>query len=333
MSRARHRSRVAVVAACALVAVTTACSGSSASSAELATGDASSAELADVRIAQILGPAGAALWAAQEAGVAEGHGISIEPVWVDNSQVALTSVVSGEVQAAAGSYFGTIDAINQGLPIAVVAEEYASAPGTGSLEALRDSGISSVADLPGRTVNVLSLNSSHAIKLKSELIELGLDPDSVDWVELPYGEVAAALEQGTVDASSAVGPALAIAKSELDTVTVFDYGEEPFTGMGEAGYFMATDFIAAHPNTTAAIQCSLAGGAQALIDDRALFERFLVDVVGMGAEAAAAEAMPDFQTETRVDAIQENADLYRTTGYIDTEFDFSQHIVPSPEGC
>lgn len=332
MSKAR-RSLLAITAA-SVLACATACSADGGAGTEaLTTGDPHAAEISEVQIGQILGPAGAALWAAQEAGVAEEYGISIEPVWVDNSQVALTSVVSGEVQAAAGSYFGTIDAVEQGLPIVIAAEEYASTPGTGSLEAMPDSGIESVADLPGHTVNVLSLNSSHAIKLKAELIELGLDPDSVDWVELPYGEVPAALEQGTIDASSAVGPALAAAKGELGTVTVFDYGEEPYTGMGEAGYFMSTEFVSSNPNTTAAIQCALYGGAQAIIDDRALFEQFLLEEVGMGEEAAAAETMLDVQTETRVDAIQQNADLYLQTGYIDDEFDFSQHIVPEPEGC
>ncbi|UOQ56894.1 ABC transporter substrate-binding protein [Leucobacter allii] len=284
-----------------------------------------------VRISGIQGPGTVPLQLAVEQTGAE-HGLEIEPVYVDNSGVAVTSVVSGDTAAANSSYFGVIDAINQGLPIVVIAEGWASTPETGSLEALPDSGISSLADLEGRTVNVISLTSSHAIKLRHAMLAEGLDPDAVDWVELPYGEVAAALEQGTIDASSAVGPTLAAVR-DLGSTAVFDYGTGEYTGMAESGWIASQAFIDQNPATVRAIQCTLLEAQGALVDDRDLFEEQFMSLLGAPAEVAASEVMLDYQSTNRLAEIQRNADIYFESGLLADEFDFTDHVLDAPTDC
>lgn len=327
------RFRASVAAAFAGVLALCGCSSGGNTSGELTTGDPHAPEVTNVSVSAVLGPATAAAWAAQETGIAAEYGLTIEPMWVDGNAVSITSVVSGEATASLASYFGVIDAINQGLPLTVVAEAYSSTPGAAVLVSLPESGITSIADLPGKTVNVLSLNSSHAVKLKHQLLELGLDPASVNWVELPYGEVPSALEQGSIDASSAVGPALATAMDQLGAQVVFDYGGDPYTGMADGGFTMSNEFIATNPNTTAALQCALARATQALAEDRDLYEQFLTEAVGMGPEAIAADVQVEYQWTVRLDELQRNADIYHETGYLASEMDFTQHVLPLPENC
>ncbi|MGO2111859.1 MAG: ABC transporter substrate-binding protein [Pseudoclavibacter sp.] len=331
-SRRAHFSLIAIGAS-ALIALTGCSGGGSGSTADLEAGDPHAPELTEVSVAGILGPGPAAAWAAQESGIAAEYGLTIDPMWVDSSAVSTTAVVSGEAAASIASYFGVIDAINQGLALSVVAEAYASSPDAAMLIALPDSGIESVEDLPGKTVNVLSLNSSHAVKIKDQLQELGLDPESVNFVELPYGEVPAALEQGTVDASSAVGTALQTSVEELGAEVVFDYGAEPYEGMAESGFIMSNDFISSNPNTTAALQCALTRATQALIDDRELYEQFLSEELGMGAEAIAVDVPVAYEPTLRLDQLQRNADLYYETGYLDSEMDLTQYALPIPDNC
>src|SRR5690625_4208160 len=192
-----HRFKLfQAIALAGLIGLATACSSSPAEEPN-SSGEpgGSGLEVSEVRISGIKAPGTVPLeYAADE--IAPGYGLTIEPVYVDNSGVAVTSVIGGDVVATNASFFGVIDAINQGLELVVIAEGWASTPNTGTLEALETSGITSLEDLAGKTVNVISLNSSHAIKLRSTMLEQGLDPDAVNWVELPYGEVAAALEQG-----------------------------------------------------------------------------------------------------------------------------------------
>ncbi|WP_440707898.1 ABC transporter substrate-binding protein [Herbiconiux sp. YIM B11900] len=299
--------------------------------AELTPGDPNAPETTEVKLTGIKGPGTIPLQYAADQTAAD-YGLTIEPYFVDNSGVAVTSVISGDAAAANTSYFGVIDAIKQGLDLVVIAEGWASTPGTGSLEALPSSGITDLADLEGKTVNVISLSSSHAIKLRNTMLQEGLDPDAVKWVELPYGEVAAALEQGTIDASSAVGPTLAAVRG-LGSVTVFDYGSGEYEGMAESGWVASRTFAEKNPNTVAAIQCSIFGAQGALAADRAEFEAQFSSFLGAPAAVAAAEVMLDYQSENRLEDIQRNADVYFASGRLTEEFDLAAHVLPAPESC
>lgn len=331
----QRRSRMATAAGLLLAgafALTACASGSGGGTATPeATGDPSAPEVTDVTLTGIKGPGTIPLQLAADAYGSE-YGLTITPSFVDNSGIAVTSVISGDAAAANSSYFGVIDAINQGLPLVVIAEGWASTPETGSLEALPDSGIEGLEDLAGKTVNVISLNSSHAIKLRDAMLQADLDPDAVDWVELPYGEVAAALEQGTIDASSAVGPTLAAVRG-MGSVTVFDYGAGDYEGMAESGWVASREFVEENPNTVAAIQCSIFAAQGALVDDRALFEEQFSAFLGAPAEVAAKEVMLQYETENRLEEIQRNADIYFASGRLAEEFDFSSHVLPAPSTC
>ncbi|MFB2579686.1 ABC transporter substrate-binding protein [Herbiconiux sp. P15] len=332
------RRTLAGVAALGLAASLAACSsggsapeGGGEAAEEITPGDPFAPETADVSLTGIKGPGTVPLQVAADSTGGE-YGLTIEPYFVDNSGVAVTSVISGDAAAANTSYFGVIDAIQQGLDLVVIAEGWASTPETGSLEALESSGITGLADLEGKTVNVISLSSSHAIKLRDTMLKEGLDPDAVDWVELPYGEVAAALEQGTIDASSAVGPTLAAVRG-LGSVTVFDYGSGDYEGMAESGWVASREFAEANPNTIAAIQCSLFTAQGALAEDRAYFEEQFSAFLGAPPAVAAAEVMLEYQTENRLDEIQRNAEVYFESGRLTEEFDLTEYVLPAPESC
>ena len=288
-------------------------------------------ELAEIAVTGIQGPGLIPLILANDR-FAEQYGLVMEYVPSDNSGVAVTSVVSGDVATANTSYFGVIDAINQGLPLVVIAEGWASTPETGFLMARPGSGIESLADLEGKNVNVISLTSSHAIKLRASMTAEGLDPDAVNWVELPYAEVAAAFEQGTIDASSAVGPTLAAVRG-LGATPVFDYGGGEYEEMAESGWVSSEAFVAQYPNTVAAFQCAIFAAQGALHEDRALYEEYFMSFLGAPEAAAKADIMVDFQTENRLDALQQNVEVYSASGLLAQEIDFAEHTLPTPTNC
>jgi ABC-type nitrate/sulfonate/bicarbonate transport system substrate-binding protein len=332
----QHRRRptrlVMAGAALTLTALLTGCGTAAATqpdaASELKAGDPTKPEVEEVSLAGIKGPGTIPLQVAAD-GASD---LTITPFFVDNSGIAVTSVISGDAAAANTSYFGVIDAINEGLDLVVIAEGWASTPKTGSLETLPTSGIEGLEDLEGKTVNVISLTSSHAIKLRDAMLSRDLDPDAVDWVELPYGEVAAALEQGTVDASSAVGPTLAAVRG-LGSIPVFDYGTEPYEGMAESGWVASRAFVEKNPNTIAAIQCEIFAAQGSLVDDRAFFEEQFTAFLGAPPAVAAQEVMLTYQTENRLPEIQKNADIYFSSGRLTEKFDFSEFVIPAPEDC
>jgi len=338
LRRGRTRGIIAATAAVGVAALLTACSGGAAPAPTneptqdgTAAVDPHAPELASVKITGIKGPGLIPLIVAADK-FSEQYGLTIEFVPADNSGVAITQVVSGDVASANASYFGVIDAIGQGLPLVVVAEGWASTPETGYLMARAGSGIEDLAGLAGKTVNVISLTSSHAIKLRDSMIAEGLDPDSVNWVELPYSEVAAAFEQGTIDASSAVGPTLA-AVLGAGATPVFDYGAGAYEGMAESGWISSTDFVAKNPNTIAAFQCSIFAAQGALHEDRALYEEYFQSFLGAPEAAAKADVMVNFQTTNRIDALNRNVEVYEASGLLSQSIDFADHTLAAPDNC
>jgi len=296
-----------------------------------AAADPHAPELTSISVTGITGPGLIPLIVAADRFSAQ-YGLALEFVPADNSGVAITQVVAGDVASANASYFGVIDAIAQGLPLVVAAEGWASTPETGFLMARAGSGIESLADLPGRTVNAISLTSSHSIKLHDAMLAEGLDPASVNWVELPYSEVAAAFDQGTIDASSAVGPTLAAVRGAGATA-VFDYGADAYEGMAESGWITSTDFAARHPNTVAAFQCAIFAAQGALHEDRALYEEYFQSFLQAPEVAAKADIMVDFQTTNRIDALNRNVEVYAASGLLTQAIDFAEHTVPAPDNC
>lgn len=333
-SRRALRGSLAGVSAIGIAALLAACSGSPAPTATDApapvAADPFAPELSSITVTGVMGPGTIPVAVAAEQFAAD-YGLEI--VWqpADNSGVATTQVVAGDVAAANSSYFGVIDAIAQGLPLVVIAEGWASTPETGFLMARSGAGIETLADLEGKKVNVISLTSSHAIKLRDTMLQEGLDPDAVDWVELPYAEVAAAFEQGTIDASSAVGPTLAAVRGAGATV-VFDYADG-YEGMAESGWVSSTDFVAANPNTIAAFQCSIFAAQGALVGDRALYEEFFQSFLGAPEVAAKADIMLDYQTSNRIDQLNRNVEVYEASGLLGQAIDFAEHTLAAPTNC
>ncbi|MEB7448197.1 ABC transporter substrate-binding protein [Arthrobacter koreensis] len=96
----------------------------------------------------------------------------------------------------------------EGVPVTAIASNgYISAGSKGSGVLVRpDSGISSVADLAGKTIGVQGVRSGSDLAVLLAAEDAGIDPDSLVQVALPFPAMLAALESGQVDAVMAVDP-------------------------------------------------------------------------------------------------------------------------------
>ncbi|GAB3615559.1 hypothetical protein GCM10027416_01160 [Okibacterium endophyticum] len=330
----RHRHPLVTIALIGAGALALAgCSAPGTSSPQTAAdADPAAPEQSSVSVATFRATAAAPVLMGQEASD-DAYGLTIEPAFIESSAAGVSQLVSGDVDFGFSSYFGVIDAVNQGIPLRLVSEDLASAPDIVTLEALPGSGITGLEDLEGRKVAVPSLNSSLDIKITYAMTEAGLDPDTVEFVELPYGEVGAALETGTVDAGSLQGVAQATVRDTLGTEVVFDYGSGEFEGFAESGWLVTQSFLDANPNTVAAFQCTVQAGAEAAMNDDEAYTAMLKDDLGYDDAAIAATVKPSIISGLRIEALQQSPDMLFTLGLIDEEFDMSAIVVPFPEDC
>jgi len=273
-------------------------------------------------------------FAAEKEGLLAEYGITQEMSYVESSAAGMAAILGGDADVAYSSFWGVIDAINQGLEVVIPNEAIRFDPGALTFEVLPDSGITSLEDLEGATVSVPALNSGHHNRLRYAMLEEGLDPSTVEFVELPFGEITSALVNGTIDVAAAGGPALTGLKTDYDSVTVLDLADGMFAGAAEGGWIMTKAFAEANPNTVAAFQCSWNAGID-LVKDDDLYVQILVDELGFEQSVAEGEVSkkPVFPKGVETDKIQQFSDVMVELGLLDEPLDVSSIIIPTPDNC
>jgi NitT/TauT family transport system substrate-binding protein len=154
----------------------------------------------------------APLYLGMEKGFFEEEGLELTPQVAQSGNELVTTLVSGDAQVAFLGYVPVIVARAQGLPLKVVANADNGAD-TAEEEwqvilSRKGSDIKEPADLAGKTVAVNALRGVAEVALKASLEAEGVDPGSIELLELPFPEMPAALDARRVDAIWGVEPFL-----------------------------------------------------------------------------------------------------------------------------
>lgn len=146
----------------------------------------------------------AALYAGIDQGFFEERGIELTVETGQGGAALLPAVMSGQMEFATSNPVSLLQARGQGLDVRVIAH-WTSSLAEGETDvngvvAAAGSGITSPSDLEGRRVAVNTLNGMGGLTIREAVRSAGGDPDAVSFVELPFPDMPAALEQGNVDA-------------------------------------------------------------------------------------------------------------------------------------
>jgi NitT/TauT family transport system substrate-binding protein len=143
-------------------------------------------------------------------GYFEDEGIQLSVQLAQGGAAIVPAVMTGEYQFGYSNVVSLLIARDKGLPITVVSNGSSStnAPGKDVTEvaALPAAGIEDAADLVGKTVAVNALNNFADVTIRNAVEQAGGNPDDVDFVEMPYPNMPAALERGDVDAAWTTEP-------------------------------------------------------------------------------------------------------------------------------
>jgi NitT/TauT family transport system substrate-binding protein len=130
-------------------------------------------------------------------------------------------VINGDVQVAYSNTPSLFSAAVRGLPIEIVApagggplEKEHNA--LGAVMVSKDSAIRSYADLEGKTVAVNTLGNVLDVSLNAALEQRGVDHTQVEYVEVPFPDMLAALDAGGIDAAFLAPPFETIAEQSGD---------------------------------------------------------------------------------------------------------------------
>jgi NitT/TauT family transport system substrate-binding protein len=264
-----------------------------------------------------------------EEGFFEEEGLTIEIVPVQGGAAAIPALVNGELDITFGNFVSFFLASSSGLDLRIIADQNHATPGFSSIMTLPDSGIAAPADLVGRKLAVNTLSNVAEITSRAQIKDAGADPDAVEYTEIPFPEMIAALEQGSVDAIFAVEPFATLARQQLQAVEVVNPYGGRLEGFPVAGFQATAEFAEQNPNTVAAFQRAMIKASALAASTPDSVVEILPTYTTLTPELAGVIAQPLYVSEIDLGALQTVVDLMVEFGVLDAAPDLNSLVVPT----
>jgi NitT/TauT family transport system substrate-binding protein len=279
----------------------------------------------DLTVAVVPGVDTAPLAIAVKDGLFGRAGITVTVKQVSSTAQAYKDLLNGSANVAAGDYaafFYGIAASGQRLKL--VADGYDAGSGTMQILTLPNSGITTPADLAGKTVGTTSSQVAPfsnnfpynigTLAAESVLQSDGVIPASVFWRELPVSQMIGALSSHQVDAILVTEPQLTQAEMKLGAVELVDACSGVTANLPLTGYFSTASQASQNSSSLTAFQTALAT-AEGDAADRSTVESTLTGE-HITTEDAALVNLGQYPTFLNVGQIQRIADLMYSSGMI-----------------
>jgi NitT/TauT family transport system substrate-binding protein len=302
------------MATLALLSTATACGGSDGGGGAAPT-DASGTRQLTVGVIPIVDVA--PIYLGQEQGFFEDRNIELELVPGSGGAAAVPGVVAGDFQFSFGNVTSVLLAASQGLPLRVVAEGDSS---TGDPETdfsfvvvPADSPIQSAADLAGKTVAVNNVKNIGEVTIRKAVEDAGGDPGSLNFVELAFPDMPAAVAGGDVDAAWVVEPFVTVATGQGARKVLANFAEA-VPDLTVATYFTTEQVIAEDPELVDDFQAAIQQSLQYAQDNPDEVRRIVTTYTQITPEVAAQMALPAFPQDIDVESVKTVAELMQKYG-------------------
>lgn len=313
------------VATMAAALVLAACSSPSSAAPE---GSASArGELTAVTVGVIPIVDVAPIYLGVETGIFEAHGLDVTLELAEGGAAIVPAVVDGTYQFGFSNVTSLLTASSKGLPLKVVAPGDFSTGQPGrdfsAVVTSAGSGIEGAGGLVGKTVAVNSLKNIGDTTVRAVVDAAGGDPQAVEFVEMGFPDMPAAVVSGQVDAAWVVEPHLTQAVDQGARIISSNFVETD-RDLLIAAYFTSEQMIAQDPQTveafTAAIQEALTYATEHPDETRAILDTYTeIDPV-----VRSVMIMPRFAPDLDTPYLQVVADLGLKYGAFDKPVDVTR---------
>jgi NitT/TauT family transport system substrate-binding protein len=267
----------------------------------------------------------AALYAGIEEGFFEDRGIEVTVETGQGGAALLPAVMAGQIDFATSNPVSLLQARGEELDVRVIAH-WTSALSEGDQDingvvAAAGSGIESAADLAGKTVAVNTLNGMGGLTIREAVRQDGGDPDAVEFVELPFPDMPAALSGGNVDAVWVPEPFLSSLQAAGNVVATYS-SMESVPGHPTQLFFTSPQLMESDPQLvedfTAAVEETL---EFADANPDAVKAQIAQVLPQLPPEAAENVRLEEFGTDLRRDQLEELGQLMVEDGLLEEDAD------------
>lgn len=271
-------------------------------------------------------------WAARERGFFREEGLQVEQVEMAGGAAIQPAVLSGDLDLGWSNIVSVVLAKAENLDFQFFGGGAFLGPGHYENQAIlvqKGSPIREVGQLSGKTIGLNTLNNINHLAILSYLEENGVDPDSVEFLELGTPDTVEALEAGRVDAVAANEPFVTIGlKGGVAEVLVSNpfeaFGREPFL----AGFMTTPKWLDENPRTAAAFSRAVAKGMDWIERNPEEANRLLVEITGIQPEIARDMTPSLLKKEITAADIEPWIAAAEEHGMTDTTFEASELLRP-----
>jgi NitT/TauT family transport system substrate-binding protein len=336
MKMKRHLAKLLAASALMALALTGCGSGSLSSPAGTSPGTSpgsSAAEGGDLKKVTV-GVLSIAPSVALQYGIDEGiftdHGLSIELQTGQGGAAMLPAVSTGTMNFSVGNPLSVMLAVSKGLDMKIVtgfSNSKSQGEDINGVVAGKASGIASFKDLEGKTVAVNTLKTQGDLTIMASAAKAGADPAKIKFVEMPFPDMQAQLDRGSVDAVWLPEPFLSKALSDTKNVLVGYPNQTALPGLPTMVSFTSGTFAQQNADTVkafrAAMEETLDKAEQNPDQVRALLPKFM----NMDAAVAQKLKMESFDGEIPTDVLSDLGSLMVKYNYVDKDPDVAAMTV------
>jgi NitT/TauT family transport system substrate-binding protein len=310
-----RRRRAALALALALPLALSACGGSDGGDSASASADGTSKVTVGVIPIVDVAP----IYLGIKQGFFKDEGLDLKLETAQGGAAIVPGVVSGQYQFGFSNTVSLLLANTQNVPIKVVTAgvnaNQENGKDFGAVIVKAGSPIKSPKDLAGKKVAVNTLKNINTTTVNEMVRQDGGDPSKIQYVELPFPDIASAVAKGDVDAGQVVEPFLTIAQQQGDTQIGSNYvATSP--GLAVGLYFTSKQYAAQHKKEveefTSAMNKSLEYAAAH--PDEA--KQVLTTYTDIDAGVLEKLTLPQWTQEIDKDSIQKLADLAQQDGLV-----------------
>jgi len=240
---------------------------------------------------------------------------NLNVTWTTVAQgaIAVEAVYGGSAEIGGSAIFEPIVARSNGLDIMFIAASArirSSPPDNSGLLVRTGDSIQGAKDLAGKKVSAGLINSVNYAHMREWLQRNGVDPGTVQFLEIPFPQMADALFQNRLDAVWNVEPFLTfMLKSGNARVLSYPY-QENVPRMDITGYLAKESWVKANPDVVRRFRRAIDRATTYLINaSKEKRDDFVAKYSGARPDVVAAMNLPEYTTEFNVPSLRANLDI------------------------
>lgn len=301
-------------------------------SAAVALGAATVSASADpIRINFVPTTDGLTLYVAADQGMFEERGLEVELTPAPNPTVMISALAAGSSDIGHTVVIPVLAASQAGIELSVVAGASgfpAVKPPTVGVIAREGSEIQSPADLEGKSVGVVGLESYHQVMVQRWMEENDADYSTVRFVEVAFPQMQDLLSSGNVDAVVSVDPFFSRMINEGIGYTFGDFVETMPDGIPIVVFVSLREWAEANPDKVTAFRDALIEANQFIQDNEDEARRSLAKWTNLPEPVVATSRWGSYYAETTQEGIGYWVELMRSQGLIDGDLEPAD-LIPS----